>query len=132
MSNYLGPSCLTYLWNKIKTVFAVKEDKIPYTTITTTPFNVVAGNSYIVDCTNTDITVNLPVGSNAYLENIIFFVTTGASTTLTINPPSGGTLKRAEGFSETLDASEEYEINCLWNGSNWILAGTKIKTISAS
>ncbi|MBO4787057.1 MAG: hypothetical protein J5510_08320, partial [Prevotella sp.] len=68
------------------------------------------------------VTVTLPsVSDTAHVSSIALSFETGSGfTSLTITPPTGVTVSYYDGYS--IEASKEYEINLLWNGSKWIVS----------
>ena len=105
-----------------------KEDKMGVEEYVDGTTVVTAGKCYVVDASSANVPITLPDVSEAHFMNIIFYVTTGTSTAISISAPTGGTLFYADSYPSTFDASSTYEVNCLWNGTNWILAAMKLKT----
>ena len=68
------------------------------------------------------VTVTLPsVSDTAHVASIALSFETGSGfTSLTITPPSGVTVSYYDGYS--IEASKEYELNLLWNGTKWIVS----------
>lgn len=105
-----------------------KEDKMGVEEYVDGTTVVTAGKCYVVDASSANVPITLPDVSETHFMSIIFYVTTGASTAISISAPTGGTLLYADSYPSTFDASSTYEVNCLWNGMNWILAAMKLKT----
>lgn len=122
VSNFITGSDLTTTLIDYATTQQVggKEDKVEVITYASDT-TIESGKCYKINASSSNVSITLPTVSGNYLENVILYVTTGASTTLTINAPSGVTFLYADGFG-TIDNNTQYEINCLWNGANWVLA----------
>lgn len=106
-------------------LYLVPDEKfaiVNYTSGTT----IEVGKCYIINTTSTAVSITLPSVSTGYLENIIIYATIGTNA-LNISAPSGGSLLYAESCPE-FESGNLYEINCLWNGSAWVIAGNLIET----
>jgi len=106
-----------------------KEDTVEIdSTAKTSSFNASVGKYYIVNVPDNDsVTVTLPTSnmSSTNVQNIIFLVTLGSgNTSIEFTPIAFAT----EGFNN-MAASSKYEVNALWNGTNWIVAMTKLEAV---
>ena len=73
------------------------------------------------------VTVTLPTSnmSSTNVQSIVFLVTLGTGTASIAFTPIAF---RTEGFND-MTAGNTYEVNALWNGTNWIMAMTKLEAV---
>ena len=114
---------------EISTALGTKEDTVEIdSTAKTSSFSAEVGKYYIVNVPNDgSVTVTLPTSnmSSTNVQNIIFLVTLGSgNASITFTPIAFAT----EGFNN-MAASSTYEVNALWNGTNWIVAMTKLEAV---
>ena len=99
-----------------------KEDRVSITT--SLPVGDLSVNTYYALSTALTgaVTVTLPsVSDTAHMASIALSFETGSGfTSLTITPPTGVTVSYYDGYA--IEASKEYEINLLWNGTKWIVS----------
>ena len=72
---------------------------------------------YVFSSNPGTMTITLPTPSDGYSHSIFFKFTTGSSVAITW---SGTGVVYYSDYA--IEASKTYEINALWNGSNWIIA----------
>ena len=113
--------------SEISAALSEKEDTLAIdSTAKTSSFSAEIGKYYFVNVPdNGSVTVTLPTSnvSSTNVQNIIFLVTLGSGTSsITFTPIAFVT----EGFND-MEASNTYEVNALWNGTNWIMAMTKLE-----
>ena len=78
---------------------------------------------YVVQGTVGNLAVTLPTPEDpTKVQSIAFYFTTGANPSVTFSHAS--TVYYYDGYA--IEASKTYEINALWNGTNWIIAYGKI------
>jgi hypothetical protein len=128
LSNYYTKS-ETSGATEISTALGTKENTLVIdSTAKTASFNAEVGKYYIVNVPNNgSVTVTLPTTnmSSTNVQNILFLVTLGSGTSsIGFTPISFAT----EGFND-MEASSTYEVNALWNGTNWIMAMTKLEAV---
>jgi len=100
-----------------------KEDKMAISTSTT-----LADNTYhkLSSAVGTQ-TFTLPTISDTdNVHNVIIAFTTSSSPNITIS--STATIMYAEGYA--LEASKTYEVNCLWNGTLWVITAFAYESAS--
>lgn len=67
------------------------------------------------------LAVTLNHSSSTYIQTIVFGFTAGTTPAVTFaTAVSGESIYYADGFS--IEAGKTYEVNALWNGSNWMIA----------
>lgn len=102
-----------------------KEDKIGITAGSGTSLTASANTYYRFASAVGTLAVTLPVPSDTtHLSTVILCFTTGSSTAVTFT--SSATIKYKDGYA--IEASTMYEVNALYNGSEWIIMSTKIAT----
>lgn len=100
-----------------------KEDKIDIVAASGTTLTAQVGKYYRFDTAVGTLAVTLPTPTDTtHLSNVILFLTTGSTPAITFTSTS--TIYYADGYE--IEAETIYEINCLFNGSNWIIATMKI------
>lgn len=114
---------------EISTALGTKEDTVEIdSTAKTSSFNASVGKYYVVNVPNDgNVTVTLPTSnmSSTNVQNIIFLVTLGSGTASIAFTPIAF---KSEGFNN-MTAGNTYEVNALWNGTNWIMAMTKLEAV---
>lgn len=69
----------------------------------------------------TSLAITLPsISSATAVSGFVVNLTTGSSISLTVTAAGGESIKMYSGL--TIEASKEYELNFIWNGSEWIVA----------
>ena len=96
-----------------------KEDKMLLTLASGTTLTAEAGHYYRFDSAVGTLTVTLPTPTT--LANVILFFTTSATPNVTLSHSS---ILYHEDYE--IEAESTYEVNCLWNGTAWIVASIKI------
>lgn len=66
--------------------------------------------------------IQLDTPEDEFMHDIIFFIKTGTEPAIIVQ--SDSPIWYAEGYE--LDASTMYEVNCLWNGTAWVIASMAI------
>lgn len=128
LSNYYTKS-QTSGATEISTALDAKENALVIdSTAKTSSFNAEVGKYYIVNVPNDgSVTVTLPTSnmSSTNVQSIVFLVTLGTGTASISFTPIAF---RTEGFND-MTAGNTYEVNALWNGTNWIMAMTKLEAV---
>ena len=108
-----------------------KEDKMAIdSTAKTASFTASVGNYYTVNIAasgSVTITLTTPT-DNTHISNAVFLVTTSTSPALTFAAASGVDIYVSSSYS--IEASKIYEINALWNGTNWSIASVELEAQS--
>lgn len=105
-----------------------KEDRVAISTISGTSLSAVAGTYYVGSSVGT-LAVTLPTVSDAtHIASVVLNIATGSSPAVTFTAASGVTISYSKDFS--IGASTEYEVNCLWQGTKWIIIATEVETPS--
>lgn len=90
------------------------------------------GKYYRIDVAVETLAVTLPeMTDTTTVRSVVIYLTAGTTPAVTISgtAPVGGTAPDVvylEGSS--IESGKSYEINCLWNGLAWVVAGVKIET----
>lgn len=103
------------------------EGKILLEEKSTASFNAETGIYY--RCTyNGAIAVTLPSMSagEQYLKGLIVFATASADDSITFTANDGKTIIKAEGYK--IEAGCTYEINCVFNGVQWVVTAVKFES----
>ena len=104
---------------QIDTTLDLKQDKFQIVNTSDTSLSAQISTYYNFTQTVDTLSVTLPTPSDTtHLSNIILFFTAGSAPALTIT--SDSTIVWQEDF--TIDAGVSYEINCLFNGTKWVIA----------
>ena len=83
------------------------------------------GNYYKVAGDVSSLTITLPTITGATsVKGCVFMFTTASTTSVSVT--SASTVYYFDGYS--IDASTTYELNCIWNGSQWVVAYSVIAT----
>lgn len=94
-------------------------------TLPITTLSCEVGNYYRIDVAVDTLAVTLPaVTDTTHISNIVFMLTTGTTPAVTFTAPSGINVYYQDGFE--VASGKTYEINCLWNGLAWVVAGFEI------
>lgn len=80
-----------------------------------------AGNYYRFDSEVTSLAVTLPTVNTTSAQNIIIYLTTGTDPTITFTSTSP--IAYQKGYA--LASNSTYEINCLSNGSYWLITNVE-------
>ena len=108
-----------------------KEDKMAIdSTAKTASFTASVGNYYTVNIAasgSVTITLTTPT-DNTHISNAVFLVATSTSPALTFAAASGVDIYVSS--SDSIEASKIYEINALWNGTNWSIAAVELEAQS--
>jgi hypothetical protein len=76
---------------------------------------------YVYSSAVSTLAITLPsISSATAVSGFVVNLTTGDSISLTLTAAGGETIKMYSGLS--IAASKEYELNFIWNGSEWIVA----------
>lgn len=128
LSNYYTKS-QTSGATEISTALGTKENALAIdSTAKTSDFSAEVGKYYIVNVPNNgSVTVTLPTSnmSSTNVQSIVFLVTLGTGTASIAFTPIAF---KTEGFND-MTAGNTYEVNALWNGTNWIMAMTKLEAV---
>ena len=103
------------------------EGKIQLEEKSTASFNAETGKYY--RCTyNGAIAVTLPSMSagEQYLKGLIVFATASADDSITFTSNDGKSIIKAEGYK--IEAGCTYEINCVFNGAQWVVTAVKFES----
>ena len=99
-------------------VMTSKEDKMAVVTTTSTNLSCTLGSYYVFSSAVNTLNITLPSPSdNTYVGNVILYFTTGSSPAVTI------TSSKSIAYQE---AECTYEVNCLYNGSAWVVIAVQI------
>lgn len=94
-------------------------------TLPITTLSCEVGKYYRIDVAVDTLAITLPaVTDTTHISNIVFMLTTGSTPAVTFTAPSGVNVYYQNGYA--IEAGKTYEINCLWNGSTWIVAAVEI------
>ena len=112
------PSALAVL-----TALNRKADKMPVN-----PYNVIpvvfepSVNTYNrFDVAVDTLAVNLPaISDTSKVQSLVLSLTTGTNPNITFVTSDGSSVRYFDGYN--LEAGKTYEINCLFNGVNWVVA----------
>lgn len=108
---------------QIDTTLDLKQDKFQIVNTSDTSLSAQISTYYNFTQTVDTLSVTLPTPSDTtHLSNIILFFTAGSAPALTIT--SDSTIVWQEDF--VIDAGVSYEINCLFNGTKWVVAQMSI------
>lgn len=109
-----------------------KEEKLTPVDYPTAPASIDAklNKYYRIDADVDTMGIALPEATeNDAISYIIFMFTAGDNPNITFTSASQNICYQ-EGY--TIDANKTYEINCLWNGEEWVVASLEIKNASAA
>ena len=105
-----------------------KEDRVAVVSISGTALSAEVGKYYVGASVET-LAVTLPTVADAsHLANVVLNIATGASPAVTFTAATGVVISYSKDFA--LEASKEYEVNCLWQGSKWIIMAVEVETPS--
>ena len=103
-----------------------KEDRVSVGTISGTTLSA-SVNTYYVGSSVGTLAVTLPnISDTTHAATVAMNIVTGSSPNVTFAAASGVTISYAKDFE--LEASKEYEVNCLWNGAKWLIAAVEFGT----
>ena len=98
-----------------------KENKVEIVAASETTLSAQVGKYYRFDAEVGTLAVTLPTPTDTtHLSNVILFLTTGSTPAITFTP----NVLYQDGYK--IEAETTYEINCLFNGTNWVIAAMKI------
>lgn len=88
----------------------------------TTTLTASVGKYYVVAGTVTSLAVTLPtITDNTTVKSFMILFTTGSSfSSFFLTPPSGVSIQYYADYE--IEPSKTYELNCLYNGTKWIIA----------
>jgi hypothetical protein len=105
-----------------------KEDRVSVGTISGTSLSASVGTYYVGSSVGT-LAVTLPTVSDAtHIASVVLNMAMGTSPSVTFTAASGVAISYSKDFA--LEASKEYEVNCLWQGTKWIIMATEVETPS--
>lgn len=105
-----------------------KEDRVVVDTISGTTLTAAVGKYYVGSSVGT-LAITLPtVSDSTHIASVVLNLAMGSSPAVTFTAASGVTISYSKGFA--LAASKEYEVNCLWQGTKWIVMENEIETPS--
>lgn len=88
--------------------------------------NAEIGTYYVCSSVGT-MAITLPtISDHTHVVSVLFNITTGATPAVTFTGGTGVAIAYSDGFA--LDASTEYEVNCLFNGTKWLVTATTFAT----
>ena len=93
--------------------------------VTTTDSSLSAevGKYYVFSSAVNTLAITLPVPTDvSHISNVVMYLTTGNTPAVTIT--STASVVYQDGFE--IEADSTYEVNCLYNGSAWVVIGVKI------
>lgn len=100
-----------------------KEDKVAVASISGTTLSAAVGTYYVGSSVGT-LAVTLPTITDATkVYSVVLNIATGSSPAVTFTAASGVTISYAKDFA--IEASKEYEVNCLWNGTKWLVTAVE-------
>lgn len=103
--------------------FEEVEDKIKVISTTSTTLTAEVSKYYDFSETINTLSVTLPTPSDTTsLSSVLLRFTTGTTPNVTITSTSD--VYWYDGYE--IEAESTYEVNCLFNGSNWTIAAAKI------
>ena len=104
-------------------VMTSKEDKMAVVTTTSTNLSCTLGSYYVFSSAVNTLNITLPSPSdNTYVGNVILYFTTGSSPAVTIT--SSKSIAYQTDYA--IEAECTYEVNCLYNGSAWVVIAVQI------
>lgn len=119
MGKFLDENGVSKLMTKMKGVVTQKASG-------TTSLTAAAGQYYDIAGTVNTLTVTLPaVTATTHMETIILHFTTGTTPNVTLTASEGKTISYFADYA--IEASTEYEINIIWNGTKWVVAFATIE-----
>ena len=96
----------------------------------TTSLTAQFGKCYNIGGTVNTFTVILPAVNGSRITGFVINMTTGSTPNITITPTADELTNTTPNvlYADTLsiDANNTYELNFLWNGAAWIVAGIKV------
>lgn len=99
-----------------------KENKVEIVAASGTTLSAQVGKYYRFDTEVGTLDVTLPTPTDTtHLSNAIFFLTTGSTPAITF---TSANVLYQDGYE--IEAETTYEINCLFNGTSWVIASMKI------
>lgn len=105
-----------------------KEDKVAVAIISGTTLAAAVSTYYVGSSVGT-LAVTLPTPTDATtVASVVLNIATGSSPAVTFTAESGVTISYSKDFA--LEASKEYEVNCLWQGTKWIIMAVEVETPS--
>lgn len=103
-----------------------KEDRVSVGTINGTSLSASIGTYYVGSSVGT-LAVTLPtVSDSTHIANVVLNMAMGTSPSVTFAAASGVAISYSKDF--TMEASKEYEVNCLWNGTKWLITAVEFET----
>ena len=103
-----------------------KEDRVSVGTISGTSLSASLGIYYVGSSVGT-LAVTLPTVSDAtHIASVVFNIATDSSPAVTFTASSGVAISYSKDFA--LEASKEYEVNCLWQGTKWLITAVEFAT----
>ena len=94
-------------------------------TLSITTLTTEVGKYYRLDATVETLTVTLPAITDlTTVRTVVIYLTAGTTPAVTIISADSKDVYFQDGFE--IEAGKTYEVNCLWNGSAWIVASVEI------
>lgn len=135
--NYVSHEKLQYTVNKLLARIAAinssgsepvqqnnndKEDALTIETVSSgATLTAALGKYYRFDYSVETLTISLPsVSGVTKIKGLMLSFTTGSSPAITINANGGAMISYFSDYA--IAANKSYELNCMWNGSKWIIA----------
>lgn len=130
---YVSHNMLQYTVNKILALIAAidtsgsvdvsgKEDALVIEAASGTTLTASAGKYYKFSSDVVTLAITLPTMETNVTKpvGLMLSFTTGASPAVTISSASSQTIEYFVDYA--IEASKSYELNCMWNGTKWIIA----------
>lgn len=110
---------LIYMINGVE---ANQQSKVPVVQATGTSLAAETGNYYRFDSVVSTLNITLKHTNDSNIQQVVFGFTTDSSTSVNfITYVNNETIYFADGFFIQEDTT--YEVNALWNGVSWMIAG---------
>ena len=125
--NNISHDMLQYTVNKILAVIAAlntgdKEDALTIETFSGTTLTAAVGKYYKATANVATLAITLPAMDTSVTKSVglMLSFTTGSSPAVTISSASSQTIEYFADYA--IAANKSYELNCMWNGTKWIIA----------
>lgn len=131
--NYVSHSKLQYTVNKLLALINAaggggsvdvsgKENSLVIETFSGTTLTAAAGKYYRATANVGTLAITLPTMATNVTkpQGMIISFTTGSSPAVTISSAGSQTINYFSDYA--IEASKSYELNCMWNGTKWIIA----------
>ena len=110
----------------VYTALQNKTDKVAIISSSGATLNAETGKYYRFDSAVGTLAITLNHTNDIYIQQATFGFTTDSTASVTFSPSTiSETIYYADGFE--IEASKTYEVNALWNGASWMIAGIILK-----